>query len=120
MDKAVERVSWWYWAISELDEAGIMHWPMPFMSPYIMSIPTNPSTKPVPRTLAEKRNAPPTTTHLRRSMSAAMPASGTARPYANRKAVLVKPHCASLVPGRDALMSGNDALKICRVACMRK
>ena len=80
MERAVERVSWWYCAMRELEDAGIMHWPMPFMSPYMTSIPTKPSTKPVPRTLAENMNAPTTTTHLRRSMSAAMPASGTARP----------------------------------------
>lgn len=80
MERAVERVSVWYCAISELADAGIMHWPMPLKSPYITSIPTNPSTYPVPNTLAVNISAPTTTTHLRRSMSAAIPASGTARP----------------------------------------
>ena len=41
------------------------------------SMPTKPPTKPVARTLAEKDSAPTTSTHFRRSMSAAMPANGT-------------------------------------------
>ena len=80
MNSAVERVSVWYCAMSELADAGIMHWPMPFRSPYNSSIPTKPSTYPVPKTLAVNISAPTTTTHLRLSMSAAIPASGTARP----------------------------------------
>ena len=80
MDSSVERVSTWYCAISELAEAGIMLYPMPLKSPYMTSMPANPSMHHVPNTLDEKRSAPATTTHLRRSMSAAIPANGTARP----------------------------------------
>ena len=33
MESAVDRVSVWNWAMSYEAGPGIMHWPMPFMSP---------------------------------------------------------------------------------------